>query len=795
MKLALHLICLVLTALGNPTLAAVAANDDARNWCSSCDTLEELYANYIKPLIANEGTNLYVKPTQDEMDDFESVVSEMMAGASQSPATLIGTGACADIPLLSLDDKYIIDIFFDTENNKDYCVLTSLSLDWAWGTVIVNQDGTAKNLSFDSVHPRFDTNTGEQSIAVFKGTNARSFMVSGTHKYANDESSECDGTNNVSDVAHSINCFQSAAKAIMEYYDSFNLDYTAIQFHAMASTACEGVDGYFTNGGTFPAVEEKINMFRDAVAEVMNDGSTFTVPGELPFCKLTGGTNVQGRMINGVDYIDACTVKSSTYSGRFIHLETKGHLREKLPELHAKWSEAVNSAYAKFADAEPPRRTTLISPNGGETIGQGTFVPISWDPNNRLGGDEELQIAVGRINIDGSFNYVQGIAYGNTNNPYATNSVGTYMWRVRTALAEGDYVIRIRAVASALQSLLDYSDTTFSVVKSLSLTSPNGFEIVEKTKKFEIKWDVLAEGVEKVYISLHQTADKDWKSTIATVDNTGSYMWTVPASIANADDYTIRIRNTDYTYSNDYSDAFFSIIDPPPEEPSEDELPPTPGDGTAPQAFITVTSPNGGEMIGQGTLVRITWANNSLGDEDQLQISVGTIDSDGSYKYVQGIAYGGNKNPYAINSARSFMWRVRTALAPGNYVIRIRPISSGLETLQDYSDTVFTVVAPLELTSPNGGEQVVKSQPYEIKWDIKAEGVVQVYISLHNNADKAWHSTIATIDNTGSFMWTVPSSIVTADDYTIRIRNTDYTYSKDYSDAYFSIIDPDNESS
>jgi hypothetical protein len=723
-------------------------------------------------LIAGGGTERYVKPLQEEMDDFEAVVAEMMAGASQSG--IAGSGACADIPLLSLDGKYQIDVFTDTEYNKDYCVLATTSMDYAWGTIIVNQADFAKNLSIDSVHPKYDSYTGEQSIAVFKGTDARSFMVSGAQKYANAELSECDGDNNVADVAHTINCFQSAAKAIMDYYDSHESDYTAIQFHAMAMTSCEGVDGYFTNGGAFAPFGEKINMFRQEVASVMV--GTFTIPGELPYCGLTGGTNVQGRMINGIDPVSACTVKPHSYTGRFIHLETKSFLRDQSPELHALWADAVNNAYARFTSAEPPRGIKILSPNGFEIIGQGTLVPITWD-ENRLGDDEELHLSVGTLNDNGSFNYVQGIAYGSSSKPYAINGEGSYNWRVRTALSEGDYVVRVRAVSITLPGLMDFSDTAFSVVKPLALTNPNGGEAIPKQATHEIKWDVRSGGVPQVYISLHTGANHDFDSAIATVPNTGSYMWPVPASLASANDYTIRIRNPDYTYANDYSDAQFSIVDPVQDEPAQDDR------------FIAIASPNGGETIGQGTLVDVSWEDNSLGADELLQISVGKIQLDGSYQYVQGIAYGGSNNPYAVNSAGVYSWRVRTALQEGNYVIRIRPISSVLQTFMDFSYSEFSVVKPLALANPNGGEQVQKGNSYEIKWYVRAAGVSHVYISLHENANKAWHSKIATVPNTGSYMWAVPASLASADDYTIRIRNPDYTASNDYSDSTFSIVD------
>jgi hypothetical protein len=70
--------------------------------------------------------------------------------------------------------------------------------------------------------------------------------------------------------------------------------------------------------------------------------------------------------------------------------------------------------------------------------------------------------------------------YGSSSTkPYVINGAGSFDWGVRTALPEGFYMLRNRAVSTALQGFLDYSDTSFSMVKSFALTFPNGGEQIE----------------------------------------------------------------------------------------------------------------------------------------------------------------------------------------------------------------------------------------------------------------------------------------------------------------------------
>jgi hypothetical protein len=108
----------------------------------------------------------------------------------------------------------------------------------------------------------------------------------------------------------------------------------------------------------------------------------------------------------------------------------------------------------------------------------------------------------------------------------------------------------------------------------------------------------------------------------------------------------------------------------------------------------------------------------------------------------------------------------------------------------DCCDTTFSVVNPFAITFTNGGETLSKGQTYTIVWDPRASGVDKVKLSLHKGSDQHFYKVIAveTYNTVGSFTWTVPTtSWDKGTDYTIRIRNTDYTSSYDFSDTLFSI--------
>jgi len=94
---------------------------------------------------------------------------------------------------------------------------------------------------------------------------------------------------------------------------------------------------------------------------------------------------------------------------------------------------------------------------------------------------------------------------------------------------------------------------------------------------------------------------------------------------------------------------------------------------TAPQPTITVTSPNGGETWGIGTIQTITWTSeNDLGD---LEIWL-----------YDGTDYNTIENP--SDDDGEYIWNIPSGLEEGSdYKVRIRSVSN--ENVYDESDNFF----------------------------------------------------------------------------------------------------------
>ena len=276
---------------------------------------------------------------------WRSVVGQMLAGSF--------TGNCV-IPLPSeLSGIYSLTLF--TDNNQNYCVLMEIEdavdnddkVDRGWGTFIVNPNAT-RELSIQIAHPKFDLDTTAQGIGVFKGTNSRTLLMAGTHRFANSASSPCQPSCGTSafleaDVAHNVNnLFHPAVEELKAFYAGQSGP-VMFQFHAKAATTCAGINVYMTYGvppsagNPFPG--DKLDQLRANLC-ADNPDWTIAVPGgpppnipcapqpdpsdpmfpDPPTCGLNGSCNVQGRLLNNAAG-NICTESASSYIGGIIHIE------------------------------------------------------------------------------------------------------------------------------------------------------------------------------------------------------------------------------------------------------------------------------------------------------------------------------------------------------------------------------------------------------------------------------------------------------------------------------------------
>jgi len=188
---------------------------------------------------------------------------------------------------------------------------------------------------------------------------------------------------------------------------------------------------------------------------------------------------------------------------------------------------------------------------------------------------------------------------------------------------------------------------------------------------------------------------------------------------------------------------------------------------------LTLTSPNGGEGIVGCSQFTITWAD--VGTSNAYSIDYST-DGGGTWTSV---------TSFYSTTTGTYDWTVPN-VSSSNALIRIVDSNNG--SVSDVSDAVFTIIAPLIFTAPNGGEDWLAGSSQQITW--AASGTSNRYnIEYSIDAGVNWSAiTSSTYNTSGSYNWSVPNTPSNA----ALVRVTDYYNScmTDGSDNLFTISPP-----
>lgn len=311
----------------------------------------------------------------------------------------------------------------------------------------------------------------------------------------------------------------------------------------------------------------------------------------------------------------------------FIDSNTGGDLILGAPFADPTGRADAGKVYVLLATAEnspPPNEpptVTVTQPNGGGTVLGGVPFNINWtatDPN----GDATIDHFDIFLSIDGGTTYNIKV---NTSGPVAGN-LRTFSWNVPTGLNTTAARIRVIAFDTAGATGQDDSNTNFTISDpgvGVTLTAPNGGEVVSPGATFNITWsvpDALAAQVSGFDLFLSTNNGLTFNIPITTVNptapalpgNARTFPWTVPSSLCTTS-ARVLVRATSLTgaISTDASNASFSIANPGPTVNLGT-------DGSFFQAsnvlLLRTTTINGTEVVFvQGVLVEIS--NDEIGTQ------------------------------------------------------------------------------------------------------------------------------------------------------------------------------------
>jgi hypothetical protein len=367
----------------------------------------------------------------------------------------------------------------------------------------------------------------------------------------------------------------------------------------------------------------------------------------------------------------------------------------------------------------PEPKLTVSAPTGGESWYSGTSQKIQWISEN-------IRNVKIQYTTNGGADWTTIIE--------STPSIGSYTWSGLPAVNSSLCAIKIMDADDG-QPFAVSSNFSISnkLVKSLQLTSPNGGESYEVGTSKQITWTFT--NVAYVNVLLSTNNGTSWGTIGNRLTNTGSMAWTIPNEVSSA--CKIKIIDSDDETIYDESDSYFEI---------------------KPTKSITVTYPNGNEVLRAGEKVTIRWNSTS--------VNFVRIDYTTSNAYSEVGWY-----ELAAKVASSGSFEASFTVPSNEYKIRITDAEDG--AVRDESDGTFKVLPQTSITviSPNGGEHLLAGETYEIRWT--SVNVARVRIEYTIDGEVSWNTAAVDLVNNGSYLWKVPTVPLSFSDL-CKIRISEY---------------------
>ncbi len=384
----------------------------------------------------------------------------------------------------------------------------------------------------------------------------------------------------------------------------------------------------------------------------------------------------------------------------------------------------------------------LTSPNGGETWAEQSNQTITWESSGNVGSTVSLHSST-----DGG-NTWDEISGSTANN-------GTFTWTLSNFI-ETQSACKIKVSTSQYNDVSDSAFTISAEPNTLTLTSPNGGETWQEQSTQTITWTSSGDVGDYVGLDYSLNRDATWIEIVASTANDGSYSWTLPNLNETHTSCSVMVSSNSTSHFSQ-SDASFTI--------------------SAEPNYITVTSPNGGEIWAEQSTQTVTWTyGGDVGNSVSLAYSV-----DGGTNWIE--------ISTSTTNDGSYSWTLPNLLE-STTTCRIK-VASTTTSFTDTSDTDFTIYANyLTITSPNGGETWTEQSTHDITWDYS--GDVGDNVSLHYSLDggTTWTQIVASTANDGSQAWTLPDLTVSEQACKIKVASTSTSYF-DESDGSFTITGGD----
>jgi hypothetical protein len=515
--------------------------------------------------------------------------------------------------------------------------------------------------------------------------------------------------------------------------------------------------GVYTYNWTIPYVAStqtlvRVRDFNDlAKTDVSN--AVFTIAFPITILTNNGGTTWQGNTVQNITWTAAGLITGTLYleysinNGTTWNLISSGEANDgtyawtvpNTPSTQAllRMRDNVNTCQvdlsnSAFTISEPT--PILTAPNGGETWTVNSTRSITWNSNSFYS----------TVNLDYSTNN------GSTWIPIATgvNNTGAYSWLVPNTPSTQCLV---RASNSANTAINDVSNAVFTIQMPTPLiTAPNGGEVWNVATTQNITWNSTT-FVSSVRIEYSADNGVTWNLITSNTPNTGSFAWTIPNNPSTV--ALMRIFNTAFPTVGDTSNGVFTIANPQ----------------------IAVTNPTAVTQWQVGQSVTIQWTNGAGVSAVRLEYS-----TNGGTTWTTIVT-----STSTTSTGGSYNWTSVPNIPGTQTVIRV---SNASNLSVNGSSPFFTVLNPMTVNLPNGGETLNGCQTYTVTTTKTPFITGTIIIDYSLDGGLNWIGATSGSQNsltTQSFTWTVPN--VSSNTALVRAYFNNLIGARDSSDGFFTI--------
>ena len=335
----------------------------------------------------------------------------------------------------------------------------------------------------------------------------------------------------------------------------------------------------------------------------------------------------------------------------------------------------------------------------------------------------------------------------------ATPNDGLYSWSPPTTIPAGTY--RIRVNSTTYPTIFGYGGNFTIVVPTITVLLPNSApESWEAGTTHPISWSSSPGTGATVRIYLYANSGGTFNRTItASTPNDGLFYWTIPVTQAAGTSYRVKIISNSFSGYADFSDTNFTITRP----------------------TITVTQPSG-SLYWAGGSMPVRW-DHSPGSGPSVQLA---LFKDGVF----------NRTIAASTPNDGiFDWTIPNAQTPdSNYKVKITSLAAA--DVWDMSESDSRIEKPyFVLDTPSAaGISWFGGSTQTISWRYGGP-VTNVRIDAYKGATFIG-TVVAGTANDGLYDWPIPFSLVSGNDYRLKISAVSFPTISDVSDNPFTILRP-----